>query len=114
MPFIDSKVTTEVSKEQEQQLKDILIAAAGEILGKSEGWVMLGFEPEYTIYFRGDDNAPAAFVEVSIYGSENRQAFSAFTGKICDAFNKVLGISPDRVYVKYYATSNWGWNGSNF
>ena len=77
MPFIDSKVNTKVSKEQEQQLKDVLIAAAGEILGKSE-------------------------------------AFSAFTGKICDAFHKVLGISPDRVYVKYYATSNWGWNGSNF
>lgn len=114
MPFIDSKVTTEVSKEQQQQLQDMLIAAAGEILGKSEGWVMLGFEPEYTIYFRGDDKTPAAFVEVSIYGSENRQAFSAFTGKICDAFNKVLGISPDRVYVKYYATSSWGWNGSNF
>ena len=67
MPFIDSKVNTKVSKEQEQQLKDVLIAAAGEILGKSEGWVMLGFEPEYTIYFRGDE-APAAFVEVSIYG----------------------------------------------
>ncbi|MBD5097094.1 MAG: hypothetical protein HDT40_08905 [Lachnospiraceae bacterium] len=114
MPFIDSKVTTEVTKEQQQQLQDMLIAAAGDILGKSEGWVMLGFEPEYTIYFRGDDKTPAAFVEVSIYGSENRQAFSAFTGKICDAFNKVLGISPDRVYVKYYATSSWGWNGSNF
>ena len=113
MPFIDSKVNTKVSKEQEQQLKDMLIAAAGEILGKSEGWVMLGFEPEYTIYFRGDET-PAAFVEVSIYGGENRQVFSAFTGKICDAFHKVLGISPDRVYVKYYATSNWGWNGSNF
>ncbi|MBQ1519226.1 MAG: hypothetical protein IIZ53_05155, partial [Ruminococcus sp.] len=25
-----------------------------------------------------------------------------------------LGISSDRIYVKYSEVANWGWNGSNF
>ena len=27
---------------------------------------------------------------------------------------ELCGISPDRVYVKYGETANWGWNGGNF
>ena len=34
--------------------------------------------------------------------------------EICKIFDEVLGISPDHVYVKYEAVSNWGWNGGNF
>ncbi|MCM1272513.1 MAG: phenylpyruvate tautomerase MIF-related protein [Clostridium sp.] len=114
MPFINSKVSTKVSKEQEQEIKTMLAQAAGEVLGKGENWLMVGIEPECTLYFRGDDSQPSAFVDVSIYGGENKQAFSTFTGRVCDIMKQVLNISPDRVYVKYYATSNWGWNGSNF
>lgn len=114
MPFINSKISTGITKEQETEIKTLLGQAIQTIPGKSESWLMLGFEPEYTLYFRGDDSEPTAFVEVSVYGSENKQAFSALTGKICEIFNKVLGISPDHIYVKYEAVANWGWNGSNF
>lgn len=114
MPFINSKVSTKVTKEQENEIKTMLAKAAQEVLGKGENWLMVGIEPECILYFRGDDSQPAAFVDVSIYGGENKQAFSTFTGRVCDILNQVLGISPDRVYVKYYATSNWGWNSSNF
>lgn len=114
MPFINSKISTGITKEQETEIKTLLGQAIQTIPGKSESWLMLGFEPEYTLYFRGDNSQPTAFVEVSVYGSENKQAFAALTGKICEIFNKVLGISPDHIYVKYEAVTNWGWNGSNF
>ena len=74
---------------------------------------MVGFEPDYKLYFRGSNAEPIAMVEVSVYGSENPSAFSKLTGQICDIFNVVLGIAPDHVYVKYQAVSNWGWNGDN-
>lgn len=112
MPFIHSKISTGITKEQETQLKTLLGQAISTI-GKTESWLMLGFEPECSLYFRGDNSQPMAFVEVSIFGSENRQAFDAMTGKICDIFKNVLGIAPDHVYVKYQAVANWGWNGSN-
>lgn len=114
MPFINSKISTALSAAQEQEIKTRLGQAITTIPGKSESWLMVGFEPEYKLYFRGDNSQPMAMVEVSVYGNENPSAFSRLTGQICDIFKDVLGIAPDHVYVKYEAVSNWGWNGGNF
>lgn len=114
MPFINSKVTTKISTEQEQKLKTELGKAIELIPGKSEQWLMLNFEPEQRMYFQGDNSEDIAFIDVSIYGGEDREAFSKMTEAICRIFNEVLGISPDHIYVKYSPCTNWGWNGSNF
>ncbi len=114
MPYINSKVNTIITKEQEVQIKEKLGQAISLIPGKSESWLMVGFEPETTLYFRGDGSEKIAFVEVSVFGKENPDAFSELTGAICNIYQEVLGISPDKVYVKYQAVSNWGWNGANF
>lgn len=114
MPFINSKISTSLTNEQEQTIKSKLGQVISTIPGKSESWLMVGFEPDYRLYFRGDNSEPAAMVEVSVYGNENPGAFSKLTGQICEIFKEVLGIAPDHVYVKYQAVSNWGWNGSNF
>lgn len=114
MPFINTKTNVKISKEQEIALKSELGQAISIIPGKSENWLMVGFQDEYTLYFQGDDGQPLAFVEVSILGGENKQAFSALTAEICKIYNNILGISADHVYVKYHAVSNWGWNGGNF
>ncbi len=113
MPFINSKISTPLSKEQETRIKEQLGKAVELIPGKSENWLMLGFEPETSLYFRGDNSQPTAFVEVSIYGSENSSAFEKLTGEICRIYEDVLGISPDHIYIKYQPVSSWGWNGSN-
>ena len=114
MPFINSKINIKVSKEQEIQLNTLLGEAISIIPGKSESWLMLGFEDEYTLYFRGDDSKPTAFIDVSVFGNENPSAFDALSSKICEIFKDVLGISADHIYIKYEAVSNWGWNGGNF
>lgn len=114
MPFIDSKVSVKISKEQEIELKTRLGKAIETIPGKSESWLMTGFQDEYHLYFRGDDSVPSAFVEVKVFGSENKAAFSQMTAKVCDIFESVLGIPADHIYVKYEAVTNWGWNGGNF
>ena len=114
MPFINSKISVTITNEQEQEIKTRLGQAIQAIPGKSESWLMVGFEPEYRLYFRGENNQPMAMVEVSVYGSENPSAFSKLTGEICKIFDEMLGIAPDHVYVKYQAVANWGWNGDNF
>ena len=53
-------------------------------------------------------------MEVSVCGSENKEAFNNLTAEITKIFNEVLNIEPDRIYVKYETTTNWGWNGGNF
>ena len=82
MPFIDSKVSVSVSEEQEKELKTRLGQAIALIPGKSESWLMTGFQDNYHLYFRGDNSQPIAYIEVKIYGSENPTAFDALTGEI--------------------------------
>lgn len=114
MPFINSKVSVTITDDQEKELKTRLGKAIELIPGKSESWLMTGFEDNYHLYFRGDGSQPTAFVEVKVFGKENPAAFDALTGEICKIFNDILGIAADHVYVKYEAVSNWGWNGGNF
>ena len=114
MPFIDSKVSVSINEEQEKELKTRLGQAISLIPGKSESWLMTGFADNYHLYFRGDNSQPTAFIEVKVFGSENPSAFDALTAEITTIFNEVLGISPDHIYIKYEAVTNWGWNGNNF
>ncbi len=114
MPFINSKITNKITKEQETEIKTRLGQTIALIPGKSEQWLMLAFEPETAMYFRGDNSEAIAFVEVSVYGNENSEAFEQLTAAICNIYKEVLNIAPDHVYVKYETTKNWGWNGANF
>lgn len=113
MPFINVKTNTSVSGDKETAIKSALGQAITAIPGKSESWLMVGIEPDHILYFRGDAS-PAAMVEVNIFGEENSNAFSNLTEKICTILNEQLEIEPSRIYVKYSATKEWGWNGSNF
>lgn len=114
MPFINSKVSVGISQEQEIELKSRLGQAISLIPGKSESWLMTGFEDNYHLYFRGDNSQPMAFVEVKVFGQENPSAFEKLTAEITKIFGEVLGIAPDHIYIKYEAVANWGWNGGNF
>ncbi|MCQ2538344.1 MAG: phenylpyruvate tautomerase MIF-related protein [Lachnospiraceae bacterium] len=114
MPYIDSKISVKITDAQEKEIKRRLGEAIAILPGKSEAWLMVGFQPEYKLYFKGDNSKPLAFVDVSILGNEDPKGFEKMTGAICDIFNEVLGIAPDCVYVKYSAVKSWGWNGSNF
>ena len=67
------------------------------------------------IYFGGDDSKPAAYVEVNVFGrSVPGSAWEKLTEQIMAALGKELGIPADRTYIRYTATTDWGWNGGNF
>ena len=114
MPYIHAKISADLEKSKELELKSQLGKAIRVIPGKSEQWLMTAFEGGQHMYFRGDDSEPCAFVEVKIYGGEDPNAFDKMTGEITRIFSGTLGIAPDHVYVAYEAIANWGWNGSNF
>ena len=114
MPFIDSKVSVKITEEQEKELKTRLGQAISLIPGKSESWLMTGFEDDYHLYFRGDNSEPIAYIEVRLFGGPNKAAFQKMTEEITRIYGEVLGIAPDHMYIKYSATPDWGWNGGNF
>ncbi len=114
MPFIDSKVSVKITQEQEKELKTRLGQAISIIPGKSENWLMTGFEDDYHLYFRGDNSQPIAYIEVRLFGGPNKAAFQKMTEEITKIYGDVLGIAPDHMYIKYSTTPDWGWNGGNF
>lgn len=113
MPFINVKTNASVTKEKAENIKSALGTAITAIPGKSEGWLMVGIEDGYKLWFKGTDE-PAAMVEVQLYGNASGSAMSELTSRITGILSDALAIPPDRVYVSYMCTENWGWNGSNF
>lgn len=113
MPFINTKYSCAITPEHEEKIKSALGKAVS-VLGKSESWLMVGFEPECSLYFKGQKSEKIAFVEVSLFGSASPSACDKMTGEICGILGEVLGVPADKVYVKYSPTDNWGWNGGNF
>ncbi|HEX9024830.1 MAG TPA: phenylpyruvate tautomerase MIF-related protein [Clostridium sp.] len=114
MPFIGSKITVKISKEKEEIVKKRLGEAIKLIPGKSETFLMIGFEDEYSLYLGGEKLDKGAFIEVKVFGKASKEAFSMLTKEICSIYEEELQIPQDKIYVKYEEVENWGWNGSNF
>lgn len=112
MPFINTITNVEITKEKEFALKSDM-GKAIEFLGKSESWLMLAFHDKYDMYFKGEE-APMAFVDISVFGKSTDAQCEEMTKEMCRIFEKNLGISPDKLYVKYNGSSQWGWNNMNF
>ena len=113
MSFIDSKVTVKMSEDKKEQIKAKLGQAIG-LLGKTESFLMVGFEDEYDLYMGGNKLDKGAFVSVKVFGSLQSGACDSMTAKICDILQEELGIPGNAVYVTYQGINDWGWNGSNF
>ncbi len=104
-----------IERKYGQALKPAYGKAIAAVPGKSEGWLMCPFEDNMPIYFGGDDSKPAAYVEVNVFGrSVPGSAWEKLTEQIMAALGKELGIPADRTYIRYTATTDWGWNGGNF
>lgn len=112
MPLITARVSTEITKEKEIELKSQL-AKAIELIGKSESWLMIEFRDNCHLYFKGDD-APSAMVEVELLGKASDSAYDKLTEKLTEIVENQLGIAKDRIYVKYSEFEHWGYSGFNF
>lgn len=114
MPFINSKVTVTLDQAKKENIKAQLGKAIELLPGKSENWLMVGFEDNYDLYFQGNQDEATAFVEVKLFGKASSQSYNALTAKISEIYTEELGIPASRIYVTYREVDNWGWNGSNF
>ena len=114
MPYIETKTNLTLTEKQKREFKEELGKAIEAIPGKSEQWLMLGFNDGMTMAFRGDAEAPTAMIEVALFGSADQSAYDALTEILCDRASKILGVPSARIYVKYTEHERWGFNGFNF
>ena len=114
MPFVNAKVSVKTTLKQRQTIKERLGKAISILPGKSEPWLMVDLEDDQTMYFRGDNKEPIAFISVNMYGEPAPEAFENMTAELTDIFGEVLGVAADHMYIKYDSSLYWGWNGRNF
>ena len=114
MPYIETKTSVKLTDEMTRALKEAFADAITLIPGKSEQWLMLGFEDGKKMAFRGDMESDCAMLEVDVFGAAADEAFDALTERLCQVVSRILGIRGDRIYVKYRECDRWGYNGFNF
>lgn len=114
MPYINSRLTMELSKKQKEDLKRKMGEIIAEIPGKSEEWLMVSFDDNKTVYFRGKEMDKAAFVEVKISGTTEREYKNKVTHLICSLYEKELDIPGDSIYITFNEVGDWGFNGKLF
>jgi hypothetical protein len=113
MPFIDSKVTVSLTDDKKEQIKS-RFGQAVSLLNKTETYLMVGFDDNYSLYMGGKKLDKGAYVSVSLFGSASSDAYEKMTGEICKILSEELDIPGNAVYVTYHGIKDWGWNGSNF
>lgn len=111
MPYIHVKTNTDASANAES-IKSKLGDAIRTIPGKSEQWLMVELTPHASLWFQGSSD-PAAMVEVQLFGNAPSSAYESLTSKISSILSSELSIPQDRIYVSFFPTSDWGWNGRN-
>ena len=113
MPMIETKVTMGLPAEK----RDILKAEFGKaisIMGKPESYLMINLIDNQDWYFGGNKLEKGAYVEIKVLGGVDGGASDKMTAKVCEILEKELGIPGNGVYVSYWGTNCWGWNGGNF
>lgn len=113
MPMIAVKTTAALADEKRDVLKAELGKAIA-LMGKPESYLMIDLADKQDLYFGGKKLDKGAYVEVKVLGSVDAEKSGKMTAKVCDIMQSELGIPGDAVYVSYFGTTNWGWNGSNF
>ena len=112
MPLITAKASTAIGKEKEIAIKTKL-GKAIELINKSESWLMIDFQENCHLWFKGEET-PSAMIEVDLFGKATESGYDALTKAITDIVSDELGISPQRIYVKYNEINHWGYSGFNF
>ena len=113
MPMIEAKVTMQLPVEK----RDVLKAEFGKaisVMGKPESYLMINLADNQDLYFGGKKLEKGAYVEVKVLGKAYPSKTNEMTARLCDVFESILGIPQDAVYISYWGTDCWGWNGSNF
>lgn len=114
MPFINVKLSEKVTDSKVETVKTELGKAITLLPGKSEGYLMVNIEDGCHLYFQGNQTAPTAMCEVSVFGSAPRSACEALTAEICKMLENELSVPQNRTYVKFSFVDTWGFDGYLF
>lgn len=111
MPYIRTSTNVKIDELKLKNIKE-KFGRAIRLMGKSEDWLMLEFNDNATMYFKGNNQDSVAFIDVKVLGNVNNS--NEMTKELTSIISSELGIEPNKIYIAYQGYSDWGYNGSNF
>ena len=114
MPYLKIQTNIPLGKKAERSILRNASTLVSELLEKPENFVMVALQPDTPMLFAGSDE-PVAFLELKSVGLPARKT-KDLSEALCKLIEGHLGISRDRVYVKFIAVKGamWGWKGDTF
>ena len=101
MPFIGIKTANKLTPSQKLAVK----------AGKKEEKMMMSIEDGENMFFRGEEKASCAFVQVILKDEAAFEDKAAMTAKIFDVLEQEAGIAKDDTYVNIQEYPEWGSRG---
>jgi phenylpyruvate tautomerase len=114
MPYLKIQTNLPLTKKAERAVLKTASSLVASELQKPEGFVMIAIQPDTPMLFAGSDE-PVAFLELKSIGLPARKT-KVLCKALCALIEEHLGISKDRVYVKFIDVKHgmWGWKGDTF
>jgi len=114
MPYLKIQTNVALADNDRNVVATRASKLISQLLGKSEGYVMVAVEDAVTMLFAGG-NDPAAYFELHSIGLSPEQAKEC-VGELCGLAGGSLGVAVSRVYVNCRDAERtmWGWNGDTF
>jgi phenylpyruvate tautomerase PptA (4-oxalocrotonate tautomerase family) len=110
MPYIQVNVSQTLKEHQKEQLKATLGEAITLIPGKTEAVTMVDIADGRAIYLDGKP-VNGGFIDLRLYGAADRASKEALTEALFEAMDKLLGISPQHLYLNIFEMDSWGVGG---
>lgn len=107
MPFVVARTNAGLSRKQKEQLKDQLGKAMALVPGKSARDMLLTIEDGASMWLAGEGSKPMAYVDAALFGTEDHAGYDMYTAAVSRAFAEVVGIEPDRVFVRVGEIGAW-------
>ena len=99
MPYLKIQTNQSIPGDRQQAFLEKASRAVAEGLGKSEGYVMVAFDPPRPMLF-GGSGEPCAYMELKSIGlSEGKTA--GLSERLCSLAEEELGIPAKRVYIEF-------------
>ena len=111
MPYIRTSTNIKIENEKLNNIKT-KYGEAIRVMGKTEDWLMLEFNDNAKMYFKGDNSNPIVFIDVKVLGSVNNA--NEMTQKLSEIIGEELSVPSNQIYISYQGYSDWGYAGRNF
>ena len=116
MPYINCVTSASLDDAQREKIKAGFADALQKHAGKPEQWLMIAFNDGVPMYFKGNRDSQAAYIEIKHIGTFTPQQKENVAKAFCKLMHDAAGVPGLGAYVVFTGRDggDWAHNGALF